>query len=893
MIGRTLDRYRIDSKLGEGGMGVVYKGHDDRLGRPVAIKVLPPDKLTDSAAKERFVREAKAASALNHPGIITIHDIRADAESDFIVMEWIDGKTLADLIPAKGMPVTQALGYAIQIADALAAAHGAGILHRDLKPSNVMVTGEGRIKILDFGLAKLLESTDSASDATTVAAPLTEARVLLGTAAYMSPEQAEGRKLDARSDIFSFGAVLYEMTTGQRPFAGSSSIAILGRILNEDPKPPTELNGSIPPELEKTILRCLRKDPGRRYQTTADLRVALEDLKLDTATARDAAPSFRVTFPWRPMVATLLLVVVAAAGYFAWQRWRPAEPVAPLRADGLTTLPGAELYPSLSPDGNYVAFTWTGPKQDNNTDIYVQQIGAGSPLQRTSDARNDYNPVWSPDGRWIAFLRGDPSTPLGRSDRELRVIPPLGGPDRKIANVRVQEATDRPVFLTWCPDSTCVIVTDTAGEGKPDALFVIALETGDKKQLTTPGPPVMADTNPAVSPDGRSVLFVRRSTWGYGELYVLRVRPDMTADGEPRHIPVSRVKPENIAWLPSGNEILLAPPVFAGGAALWRLPVGGGEPERLPFVGEDGIMPTLSRPQPGSPARLVYVRSFIDENIWRIDTPAAGSPATARPTVAITSTKSDIHPQLSPDGRRVAFTSTRTGAWQIWVSDLDGGNALQLTTLSTQTGTGAPFWSPDGQQIVFASDAEGQFDIFVVPAGGGKARNITSHPAFDHVPFFSRDGKWIYFSSARSGQFQVWKVAVAGGTPEQVTKDGGWLSRESPDGAYLYFTPTAAIGAPTQFWRLPTSGGPAVKVLDGVLNMPFEVLPRGIYYMEQPANIRIQFFAFDTRRSTMIARDLGDSTTIGGFATSVDGRMLLYARRDSSVDDLMIVDNVR
>ena len=651
----------------------------------------------------------------------------------------------------------------------------------------------------------------------TAAGPLTEARVVLGTAAYMSPEQAQGQKLDARSDIFSFGAVLYEMATGKKAFSASSSIAILGRIIHEDPKPPSEIAGSMPPDLEKAILRCLRKDPGRRFQTMIDLRAALEDLRVDAVATPARPASRRATWPWRCDCGG-----VVAAGRRRLRRMADgALPNAsePLRASVLTTLPGQELYPSLAPDGDYVAFTWTGPKQDN-TDVYVQQIGGGPPLRLTSDARTDYNPVWSPDGRWIAFLRGDPATPFGRSDRELRVIPPLGGPERKVADVRVQESTANPVYLTWCPDSRCVIVTDSAGQDKPDALFVIALETGAKKQLTTPAPPAFGDTNPAVSPDGKSLLFLRRATWGYGALHVLPLRADMTADGEPRHLAVSRVLPENVAWLPSGDEILISPPAFSGGASLWRLSVDRpAEPERLPFVGEDGVMPALSRPPSGRPARLVYVRSAIDENIWRVDTSDAGAAAASPPAIAIASTRSDIHPQLAPDGRRVAFTSTRTGAWQIWVSDLDGSNALQLTSLNTQTGTGAPYWSPDGRQIAFASDAEGQFDIFVVASGGGQLRNLTSHPAVDHVPTFSRDGQWIYFSSTRSGQFQVWKAPAAGGAAVQVTKDGGWLSRESRDGSHLYFTPTAAIGAPTQFWRIPTAGGPAVKVVDGVLNM--------------------------------------------------------------------------
>ena len=891
MIGRTLEHYQIESKLGEGGMGVVYKARDARLGRAVAVKVLPAEKLADPSAKQRFVREARAASALNHPGIITIHDIRTEGEVDYIVMEWIDGRTLAELIPPEGMRAEQALRYGVQIADALAAAHGAGILHRDLKPSNVMVTQEGRVKILDFGLAKLVDIASLSSAATTLAT-LTDERMLVGTAAYMSPEQAEGRKLDARTDIFSFGAVLYEMASGQRPFTGDSSLSVLGRILNDDPKPPSEINAAIPNELERIILRCLRKDPARRYQSMADLKVALEDVEAETISGRAVRAGLSPLR--RRWVFAALAPLLLAAGYAAWSVSRPAEPAEPLRADALTTFPGEEHYPSVSPDGNHVVFTWTGPRQDN-VDLYVQQIGAGSPLRLTTDPRSDHNPVWSPDGRWIAFLRSDPAMPLARSDREVRLIAPLGGQERKLADVRVQEITVHTAYLAWCPDSTCLIVSDTMGDEKPDALFTIALETGDKRALTTPEAPVVADTNPAVSPDGGSLLFLRRTSWSSGELRVLRLGRDMTPSGEARAVSVPGLKPDNATWLPNSKEILFSTASGAGGSGLWRVAAAGDRPPaRLPFVGEDGMMPAFSRPQPGGPARLVYVRSFTDENIWRLDTPGSGAAASSPSVVAIASTKADMHPQISPDGRRVAFTSTRSGAWEIWLSDLDGGNAVQLSSLKAPTGTGVPHWSPDGKMIVFASDAEGQFDIFIVPSTGGKPRNITSHPAMEHVPNFSRDGRWIYFSSTRSGQYQIWKVPVSGGAPLQVTHDGGWLAEEAPDGAALYFTATPAIGAHVVLWRMPTAGGPPVKVLDGVLNGAFRVVERGMYYINlESARTTLQFRDAATGRSVPIARDLGNAIDVGGLAVSADARVILFVRRDASVDDLMLVENVR
>ena len=889
MIGRTLEHYRIETTLGEGGMGIVYKAHDPRLGRPVAIKVLPAAHVQDPTARQRFIHEAKAASALNHPGIVTIHDIRRDGDIDFIVMEFIAGKTLDALIPANGMRVDQVLRYAIQIADALAAAHASGIIHRDLKPSNVMETAEGRIKILDFGLAKLLERGERSSEATTFAAPLTEAHALVGTTAYMSPEQAEGRPLDARSDIFSFGIMLYEMATGVRPFAGDSPVSLLAKTIGAEPAPPSARVPSIPLDLEKAILRCLRKAPNRRYQTMADLKVALEDLAEEMRASRPARERVVSSATWPSVFGVGVLAVVTTA-YLVWQRQSTIEP-SPVRVTSLTTLAGPELYPSLSPDGTHVAFTWSGNKQDN-TDIYVQQIGAGDPLRLTTDSRHDYNPVWSPDGRWVAFLRGEAPTPLATSARELRLVPPLGGPERVVASLRVQELTEHPVYLTWCADSRCVIASDSLGEGKPDALFAISLDTGEKRRLTDPQPPVLADSNPALSFDGNTLLFIRRTTWSSGELHTVSLASNTTVASTPRHVAVSGVKVDSAAWLPSG-EILFATPVLSGTSNLWRVPAAGGAPARLAYTGEDGTMPTTARGRSPSSSRLVYVRRLIDDNIWQLRTTAVGVPPASPPTPAIRSTKQDIHPQLSPDGARLAFTSTRSGFWEIWVSDLDGANAAQLTDLRAPTGTGVPHWSPDGRVIAFASDAEGQFDVFVVPVAGGKPRNLTAHPAFDHVPAFSRDGTSLYFSSSRSGLFQIWRMPVAGGDPVQVTTSGGFFSQDSSNGADLFFMAAAGVGTMTPVWRMPAAGGQAVKVIDGAVNGAFAVVDGGIYFLDLAPDICIRFYDFATRTTTVVARNVGSGAEIGGFHASADGRTMLFVRRESAVDDLMLVENFR
>ena len=882
MTSRLL-HYEILGELGRGGMGVVYKARDTHLDRVVAIKTLPADRLADPNRKLRFVQEAKAASALNHPNIVTIHDINSDQGVDFMVMEYVDGKTLDEVIPAKGVRPPLALKYAVQIADALAKAHGAGILHRDVKPSNVMVTEEGRVKVLDFGLAKLSDRAGTSEDATLTRGPLTEEGAVVGTAAYMSPEQAEGRKLDGRSDVFSFGSVLYEMVTGQRPFSGESRVALLAKVLNEDAAPPSRIAPSVPPDLEKAILRCLRKDPARRFQTMADLKVALEDLQDESAfgtQAQAAPPPARSSRKWA--LAGLLSLLVAG-GFFAWREFRSPDRSQPLQAVPLTTYPGAESNPSFSPDGNQVAFTWGGPKQDN-TDIYIQMIGSGSPLRLTTDPGVDFSPAWSPDGRWIAFVRGS----VGPGKLEVRLIPPLGGSERKLAEIEIRQSFFPAPYLAWTPDARFLIATDSPGERRPNALFTISVETGEKKPLTSPRPPLFGDSMPAVSPDGRSIVFGRAAAAAAGEILWLALGEGGAPAGEPRRLTPAALNAYHPAWMPDGEEIL-----FSARSGLWRLSVRGqSAPARLPFVGEDGFMPAVSRPPPGRPGRLVYVRRSLDTNIWRVETSGPGATASSPPVAAISSTRWDTNAQFSPDGRRVSFASSRSGDLEIWLADPDGGNTAQLTSLGAPQ-TGTPRWSPDGQTIVFDSNLEGQYELYAISASGGKPRRLTSHPANDHVPSFSRDGRWIYFSTNRSGETQIWKMPSSGGEAIQVTQNGGYVAFESPDGAQLYYTQTAT--APSALWRLPVSGGRPVKVLEGVVRRAFVILEKGVYYasLEAPSQpgAKLLYFDFATGKSTSVAT-LGREIDLGLTATA-DGRTILYTKVDSSVNDLMLVENFR
>lgn len=432
MIGTTISHYSILEKLGEGGMGVVYKARDTHLDRFVAIKVLPAEKVGDAERKRRFVQEAKAASSLNHPNIVTIYDIGQAEHVDFISMECVSGKTLDRLIPRHGMRLDEALKYAVQIADALARAHTAGIVHRDLKPGNIMVNEHGLVKILDFGLAKLTETTPcSENESTLTMRASTEEGRIVGTVAYMSPEQAEGKKVDARSDIFSFGSLLYEMVTGERAFHGDTKASTLAAILKENPPPARQLVNGLPREVDRLVSRCLQKDINRRCQHMDDVKIVLEELKEESDSGVLGAvavskPKTRRGVIWAVRVAAALVIAMVAVWLV---RSRNQLPEQPLVAVPLTSYPGNESWPSLSPDGTQVAFAWNGEKQDN-WDIYVKQIGVEPPYRLTKDPAMDFSPAWSPDGRLIAFLRE-----LPRGKTAIILIPQRGGSERILAEV--------------------------------------------------------------------------------------------------------------------------------------------------------------------------------------------------------------------------------------------------------------------------------------------------------------------------------------------------------------------------------------------------------------------------------------------------------------------------
>ncbi len=899
MIGKTLGHYRIEARLGEGGMGVVYRALDTHLERPVAIKVLRPEAVADPERKRRFVQEAKAASALNHPNIITIYDISAAEGADFIAMEYVRGKTLDQLAGRKGLGLREALRYAVQAADALAKAHAAGIVHRDIKPGNVMVSEDGLVKLLDFGLAKLSERAEGAgadaeaTESVKGEAPRTEEGALLGTVAYMSPEQAEGKTVDPRSDIFSFGSVLYEMLTARRAFQGETRMSTLSAVLRDEPKPISQVVEGVPRDVEKLITRCLRKDPQRRFQHMDDIKIALEELKEESESGIQApvaaAPS-RPRWPWLG-VAGLLMLALVVGGVLVLQRLRRPKaeaPAPPPRTVPFTSFAGSERDPALSPDGKQVAFAWDG-EAGGNFDIYVKLVEGGTPLRLTTKPANEGSPAWSPDGSRIAFLR---ETAGGHG---IFVIPALGGPERKLGQSAAGagvpwsfglEWLSSPSGLAWSPDGRFLAILDKSSAQDPNSIFLLSTETGEKRKLTSPPAQQIGDGFPAFSPDGQTLAFTRCPTAEVNDIYVLPVSSSGTSAGEPKRLTFEGGGIWGLAWTPDGRDLVFSSN-RAGSRSLWRIPASSGTPERLAVGGENAYKPSVSR-QGG---RLVYEQRLGDSNVWRTPGPnAKGSGGS--PTKMIASTRDDAAPQFSPDGERIVFGSSRSGNQEIWVSDSDGLNVVQLTPFGGPA-VGSARWSPDGQQIAFDSTKEGHRDIYVVRSEGGSPRRLTTEASNEVRPSWSRDGRWIYFGSDRTGTWQVWKAQAEGGAAVQVTKKGGREAFESPDGKFVYYSKQSGISG---IWRVPVEGGEETQVLEQGEQGHWAVLEQGLCLLNRTATPQpaIEFFNFATRRLARIAALPKEARTPGnGFAVSPDGRWVLYVQVDRVESDILLVENFR
>jgi serine/threonine protein kinase len=797
MIGRTLSHYRILHKLGSGGMGEVYAAEDTKLGRKVALKVLPPETASNAERLERFEQEARVVAALNHPNIVTVFSVEECEDVHFITMELVEGKTLTELIPknpptprlrrAGGLPLNKFLEIAIPLADAVSTAHEKGIIHRDLKPDNLMVSDSGRLKILDFGLAKLKpEFADSGvSELPTRAA--TQEGLILGTVAYMSPEQAEGKSLDHRTDIFSAGTVLYEMATGRRPFDGDTAAAVLSSIIKDTPDSVNEHNPNIPRDLGKIIRRCLAKDITRRYQTALDLRNELEELKQEVDSGELQQSSVTGRPPARKKWAFAVALAIAVASILTYFLTLTLEETAQKRSSPpkvsftrLTSSPGRDIHPSLSPDGNFVVFSRR--VSDEPRDIFLQRVGGENAINLTSSPSYDTQPAFSPDGERIAF----------RSDRDGGGIFVMGATGESVRRLTTFGANP-----TWSPDGARIAFATYGVHGGeqstgPRQIWTVDVETGESKLVHGQG-----GLQPHWSPNGRRIAFWK-SVWAGSDTPDIWTVPAFGGDAAP--VTNDHHSNVNPIWSADGKHLFFCSD-RGGTMSLWRVPIEEesgevlGNPE-LVATAMDADVRLISISRDGH--QLAYSGYVQNLNLQQVTLDPLTGDALGEPRWITRGSTWFEGPSASSTGEWIAATVypvRRSGMYSgqggdIVVVRTDGTSQRELTDDSHMNRF--PRWSPDGSVIAYLSRRSGTDDIWTIRPDGSGQEQVTDTPGVSMTSLaWSPDGVRIVYSTdtPRPSNFLISVLEPQREqTPQELPRQGGswWRATSwSPDGNYL------------------------------------------------------------------------------------------------------------
>ena len=817
-------------------MGEVFLAEDTRLQRRVALKILSPDLAADPDRRQRFEREARAAAALNHPNIVTIHSVEEADGMPFLTLELIEGQTLAAMLPSSGMPLDRLLAIAIPLADAVGAAHQRGITHRDLKPANVMVTTDGRVKVLDFGLAKLREDLSAAMAAAMPTQQMTGEGRILGTVAYMSPEQAEGRAVDPRTDVFALGVVLHELATGDRPFKGDTQMSVLSAIIKDTPPSVSDLKHDLPRELARIIRHCLAKDPEDRYQTAKDLRNDLRALKEDlasgevttttisrssgvTARADSADIPATITAPpraagspaplWRsPIVVAAAILVAGGLAWFAYSSSRPGTPAGvvstgrPFDSVSLTrlTTTGTAGLAALSGDGRYAAYVVT----DNRTaSLWLRQVTTTSNVQIVPpEAGALFDGVtFSPDGNYVYYT----VYPAGQNLGSLFQVPVLGGGARKI----IEDIDTAPSFS---PDGKRFAFLRGLPDASSTQLMIADASGANAKVLTTRKAPLDYGNLEAVawSPDGKTIAApgINRDTLKGSVLLV------DAATGTERTLGTHDWRSVSyLSWLPDGSSLVVNA-VDAGGEAssqIWTMTYPGGEVARV--TNDLSTYSGVGLSADGS--SFVSVRNETRTRVWAIQD---NDLTRAHEITAGAGTDDGVMGLAWTPDRRLVYASSATGNTDIWIMNLDGSNRVQLT--NSTAADEAPQVSADGKTIVFVSERDGPRTLFRMNIdGSGQAKLGAGVVAYR--PVISFDGAWVYFSDPKKQNF---RIPLAGGTPELLLAELTAAGRKLPP-AFHEPVPSPDGRAIAGHYQDPDKNGERIVVLSTDAGAPERRFP--------------------------------------------------------------------
>ncbi len=826
MIGQIISHYRIVQMLGGGGMGVVYKAEDASLGRFVALKFLPEDMAQDPQALERFRREARAASALNHPHICTIYEIGEQDGRAFIAMELMDGATLKHRIGGRPLPLEEVLQWGSEIADALSAAHSKGIIHRDIKPANIFVTERGHAKILDFGVAKLVPAGEvrNLSTMSTVSQSerLTQSGTTVGTGAYMSPEQVRGEELDARTDLFSFGVVLYEMATGVLPFRGETTGLVAEAILNRTPVAPVRLNPDFPPKLEEIINKALEKDRRLRYQSAVDVHTDLQRLIRDSSRSNWDALSSKEQetkeLPpvkprsWKPYTyvaaAVLVLAIVAA---FLFRRSSPGGVPASKEWEQLTFFTDSAVYPTLSPDGRMLAFIRGSDSFIGPGDIYVKLLPGGEPVQLTHDAKGKLAPSFSPDNSRISYG-------LGPQPWETWEVPVLGGEPY----ILLPNASS----LTWIEGGKRLLFSEIK-EGLHMAVVTTDEARGNSRDVYVPAGKRSMAHHSFLSPDGRWVLIVEMDS--RGEIIPCRIVP-FDGSNETRVVGPPNGACLSGAWSPNGKWIYLT--ARTDDFHIWRQRFPDGEPEQLTFgpTSQEGI---AMAPDGKS---LITSIGLQDRSVWLHDKDGDRQ---------ISSEGNTSLPRFSSDGHSLYFLKAigQTGSDELWIKDLESGKEERILTAYPMEEYSAGrdikqaySVSQDGKKVVFSmKDQDGHTNLWIAPTSRRSAPVRISSAAVEDLPFFLPDGDLI-FRAIEGGSSFIYRMKPDGTDRRKISSERILdIPSVSPDGRWVAAgSPNSDEEHPASMKAFPVDGGASVPLCVDYCVFSWDTAGRYAYFSFLP-----------------------------------------------------------